>query len=249
VAFYGPATLLVYLHGADGPSARATLARLREEFAESLRGGELFVGISTFPAHGSEVERLVEQAEAALGDARGERGWWTLLLSGVAGVLAGLAAFMAPALTAMVLLYVMAGWAVVTGALEIAAAIRLRREIQGEGLMALSGVLSVAFGVLVMVAPLAGALAVVCDWYAARGLPPLAALAWLVRQAPPRGGGYERSQLAIEAIAQQLSGAVQSLAIWWREHPNVKREYLVDCVMDFAWLGLERVRAGERIKG
>ena len=72
VAFYGPATLLVYLHGADGPSARATLSRLREEFKESQGGGEFFVGVSSFPAHGSEVERLVEQAEAALGDARGE---------------------------------------------------------------------------------------------------------------------------------------------------------------------------------
>jgi DNA-binding response OmpR family regulator len=72
VAFYGPATLLVYLHGADAASARATLARLREEFAESRRGGELFVGVSSFPAHGSEVERLVEQAEVALGEARGE---------------------------------------------------------------------------------------------------------------------------------------------------------------------------------
>ncbi len=72
VAFYGPATLLVYLHGADATAARVTLSRLREEFAESQRGGELFVGISSFPAHGSEVERLVEQAEVALGDARGE---------------------------------------------------------------------------------------------------------------------------------------------------------------------------------
>jgi DNA-binding response OmpR family regulator len=72
VAFYGPATLLVYLHGADGTAARATLTRLREEFAESSRGGDLFVGISSFPAHGSEVERLVEQAEVALNDARGE---------------------------------------------------------------------------------------------------------------------------------------------------------------------------------
>ena len=72
VAFYGPATLLVYLHGADGASARATLTRLREEFAKSHRGGELFAGISSFPAHGSEVERLVEQAEVALNDARGE---------------------------------------------------------------------------------------------------------------------------------------------------------------------------------
>ncbi len=72
VTFYGPATLLVYLRGADASSARATLARLREEFAQSGRGGELFVGLSSFPAHGSEVERLAEQAEAALDEARGE---------------------------------------------------------------------------------------------------------------------------------------------------------------------------------
>jgi AcrR family transcriptional regulator len=53
-------------------------------------------------------------------------------------------------------------------------------------------------------------------------------------------------RLAVEMFAQQLSGAVQSLAIWWQEHPKVKRGFVVDCVMDFAWLGLERVRGGER---
>jgi AcrR family transcriptional regulator len=53
-------------------------------------------------------------------------------------------------------------------------------------------------------------------------------------------------RLAVEMFAQQLSGAVQSLAIWWQEHPKVKRAFVVDCVMDFAWLGLERVRDGER---
>jgi uncharacterized membrane protein HdeD (DUF308 family) len=98
---------------------------------------------------------------AALRDARGERGWWSLLLAGVAGVLAGIAAFAAPALTALVLLYVIAGWAVVTGVLEIVAAVRLRREIAGEWLMALNGVASVLFGALIMIAPAAGALAVV----------------------------------------------------------------------------------------
>jgi PleD family two-component response regulator len=72
VAFYGPATLLVYLPGADLPSARATLSRLRAEFSEASAGGDLFIGISSFPAHGSEVEVLVEQAEAALGEARAE---------------------------------------------------------------------------------------------------------------------------------------------------------------------------------
>jgi AcrR family transcriptional regulator len=50
--------------------------------------------------------------------------------------------------------------------------------------------------------------------------------------------------LAIEAMAQQLSGGVQSLAIWWQQHPDVEREWLVDRVMDYAWVGLKRTRSG-----
>jgi DNA-binding response OmpR family regulator len=83
VAFYGPATLLVYLHGADSHSARATLSRLREEFSEATPGGDLFIGISCFPAHGSEVERLVEQAEVALGEARAENSATRVVVYGV----------------------------------------------------------------------------------------------------------------------------------------------------------------------
>ena len=56
----------------------------------------------------------------------------------------------------------------------------------------------------------------------------------------------ERDRQAIEMIGQQLSGAVQSLAIWWGDHPDVPREVLVDSVMNFAWIGLERLRAGDR---
>jgi len=70
VAFYGPATLLVYLPNADAGGARATLARLREEFDASNSGARLCVGLSTFPSQGSEVEVLVEQAEAALARTR-----------------------------------------------------------------------------------------------------------------------------------------------------------------------------------
>jgi AcrR family transcriptional regulator len=56
----------------------------------------------------------------------------------------------------------------------------------------------------------------------------------------------EDRRLAVEIFAQQLSGAMQSLAIWWRDHPQVERHFVVDCVMDFAWIGLERIRGGER---
>lgn len=72
VAFYGPATLLVYLPGADTAAARAALANLREEFLSTTPGGRLFVGVSSLSSNGAEVEQLVEQAEAALARGREE---------------------------------------------------------------------------------------------------------------------------------------------------------------------------------
>ena len=62
----------------------------------------------------------------------------------------------------------------------------------------------------------------------------------------PTGEGGDLERRAIEMVGQQLSGAVQSLAIWWGDHPDVPREVLVDSVMNFAWVGLERLRAGDR---
>jgi AcrR family transcriptional regulator len=51
---------------------------------------------------------------------------------------------------------------------------------------------------------------------------------------------------SIEMLAEQLVDAVQALANWWADHQEVPRAELVDAVMDFAWIGLERMRAGER---
>jgi uncharacterized membrane protein HdeD (DUF308 family) len=90
--------------------------------------------------------------------ASGRRPW--LVLEGVAGVAAGIVTFVWPDITALALLAVIAAWAFVTGVLEIVAAVRLRREIEGEWLMVLSGVLSVVFGILLIINPAAGALAV-----------------------------------------------------------------------------------------
>jgi uncharacterized membrane protein HdeD (DUF308 family) len=87
--------------------------------------------------------------------------WWALLISGVFGLIAGLIAFFLPGITALVLLYLIAAWAVVTGTMSIVAAIRLRKQIRGEWVLALSGVLSIIFGVLLAVFPGPGALAVV----------------------------------------------------------------------------------------
>jgi uncharacterized membrane protein HdeD (DUF308 family) len=63
-----------------------------------------------------------------------------------------------PGITALALLWTIAAWAVVTGVFEVVAAIRLRRKMRREWLLALSGVLSVVFGVLLVVWPAAGAL-------------------------------------------------------------------------------------------
>ena len=95
--------------------------------------------------------------------------WWLLLVEGVAGVAAGVLTAIWPGITALVLLYLIAAWALVTGGLEIAAAIRLRKVITGEWLLALAGILSVALGVILVLFPAPGALALVM-WIGAYAL-------------------------------------------------------------------------------
>ena len=92
---------------------------------------------------------------------RAFQGWWMHLLEGVVSVIAGLLAFVWPGITAFVLLYVIAFWAIVTGVLEIVAAWRLRQVIANEFWLGLGGLASVVFGVLAILFPGAGALAVV----------------------------------------------------------------------------------------
>jgi uncharacterized membrane protein HdeD (DUF308 family) len=108
---------------------------------------------------------------------------WAMLVEGVIGVLAGIAAFGMPGLTALVLLYIIAAWAVLTGVLEIVAAVRLRRVIENEWALIVGGALSVLFGIVLIVSPGAGALAVV--WligaYAVVFGVTLLALSWRLR--------------------------------------------------------------------
>jgi uncharacterized membrane protein HdeD (DUF308 family) len=92
---------------------------------------------------------------------RDERRWWALLLEGVVSVAVGTVTLIMPDLTALALVYVIAAWAILTGILEIAAAIMLRRHIRGEWWLALAGMLSVAFGAVLAIWPGVGALALV----------------------------------------------------------------------------------------
>ena len=86
--------------------------------------------------------------------------WVALLIEGFVGIGAAVVTALWPAITALALVVIIAAWALVTGALEIAAAVRLRKYITGEWLLALSGVASIIFGVLLAAFPYAGALAI-----------------------------------------------------------------------------------------
>lgn len=153
----------------------------RNWWAVALRGvcGILF-GVLTFLAPGISLAALVLLFGAwALADGvlaiasavrrRTEERWWVVVVRGILGIAAGVGALVLPGITAIMLLYMIAAWALVTGALEVAAAIRLRRVITGEWLLALSGVLSMGVGVLLMLFPGTGAVAVVL-WIGAYAL-------------------------------------------------------------------------------
>jgi uncharacterized membrane protein HdeD (DUF308 family) len=93
--------------------------------------------------------------------------WW-LGLTGVVGVLAGLVAFVYPGTTTLVLLMFIAAWAIIIGVLQLWGAIELRKELEDAWLLALNGVLSIAFGVILFAQPGAGAVALVwmIGWFA-----------------------------------------------------------------------------------
>ncbi len=88
-------------------------------------------------------------------------GRWWLALVGLLGIAAGILTFMWPGVTALVLLFIMAGWAIAIGVSQIIGAIRLRKEIDNEWFLILSGVISVLFGIAVVINPGGGALALV----------------------------------------------------------------------------------------
>jgi uncharacterized membrane protein HdeD (DUF308 family) len=86
--------------------------------------------------------------------------WGVLLLEGIVGVAAAAVTVAWPAITVVALVYLIAAWAIVTGVFELPAAVRLRKHVSGEWLLALSGVASLLFGILLTIAPLTGALAI-----------------------------------------------------------------------------------------
>jgi uncharacterized membrane protein HdeD (DUF308 family) len=86
--------------------------------------------------------------------------WW-LAIAGLAGIAAGIIAWVWPGKTALALLVLIAAWAIATGIMQVWGAIKLRKEIEGEWLLGLSGSLSILLGVVLLLQPAAGAVAVV----------------------------------------------------------------------------------------
>ena len=123
-----------------------------------LPGVTLAVLVALFGAY-AVVDGVLAIIAGVRAAERHER-WWSPVLKGLAGIIAGVLAFIWPALTVLALLYLIAGWAIVTGVLEIVAAVHLHRA-HGEWLLILNGVLSILFGLFVIVWPGAGVLTLV----------------------------------------------------------------------------------------
>jgi AcrR family transcriptional regulator len=68
----------------------------------------------------------------------------------------------------------------------------------------------------------------------------------MAADAPPEWTASPELSRETEMIAQELTGAVQALANWWDEHRDVPRERISQSIMDFAWIGLERLGEGKR---
>jgi uncharacterized membrane protein HdeD (DUF308 family) len=105
---------------------------------------------------------LVGGVQSLLGAwrSRGQKDWWVGILEGLIGIAAAVVAILLPAAASLALLFVVAGWAIAIGVLQIWMAIRLRERITGEVWMGLSGVISILFGLLLVIFPGTGILSV-----------------------------------------------------------------------------------------
>ena len=131
-----------------------------------IPGAALFALVILFGAY-SLVDGVLAVV-AAVRAAQSHTRWMSFALEGLVGILVGLVTFFWPHITALALVYVIAFWAIVTGVLELVAAVQLRKHIKNEWLLIIGGVLSLVFGAWIAFEPGGGALAIVwiIAWYA-----------------------------------------------------------------------------------
>ena len=106
------------------------------------------------------VDGVLSLVAALTGGAKAIPTWW-LIVVGLLGIAAGVVTFLWPGITAVLLVMFIGAWALVHGIFEIIGAIQLRKEIDNEWTIGLSGAVSVLFGVIMLVAPGAGALGLI----------------------------------------------------------------------------------------
>ena len=145
-------------------------------WALALRGAvSILLGLVAFTMPGLTVTALVyifglyafaEGVLAIMASLRGLREhdrWGWMMIEGIVCIVAAVAAFMMPGVGALAIVWLIAAWAVLTGALEIAAAVRLRKVIEGEWMLMLAGVLAIALGFFIVSRPGAGIL-LIATW-------------------------------------------------------------------------------------
>jgi uncharacterized membrane protein HdeD (DUF308 family) len=118
-------------------------------------GPTIVVLVLLFAAY-ALVDGISLLASLFRGDPAARRNGWAIGIMGVLGIGAAVVAVLWPEITAVALLYVVAVWAIALGALQVLAAVRLRREIEGELWLALGGLLAIVFGLYLVVFPGAG---------------------------------------------------------------------------------------------
>jgi len=143
---------------------RGVLAILFGLAAFVLPGVTLTVLVLLFGAY-ALIEGVLAVIAGVRAAERHER-WWPIVLEGIASALAGLVTFVWPAMTAVVLLWVIAFWALVTGVVKVVSAIRIRRHLPGELVHGLNGIISILFGLVLLIVPGLGLLVIVW-WIAA----------------------------------------------------------------------------------
>ena len=134
---------------------RGILALILGTLALLFPGSALFAFTMVFAAYAG-ADGLLSTVAGVRGAAHKEERWWALILRGIIGIAVAAFFVLMPLATtvsyALVTLGLLSAWAILTGVMEIAAAIRLRKEIDGEWLLVLSGVLSILLGLVVPVA-------------------------------------------------------------------------------------------------
>ena len=182
-----------------------TMAQLTHNWwAIALRGvAAIIFGIIAFLMPGPTILALVTLFAAfALVDGvfalvsgvrRADRGPdWMLVIGGIAGIAVGVVGLVSPGTFTLVLLTWIAAWAIITGVAAIAAAYRLRAVLEGELLLAVNGVVSVLFGLSLIIFPGGGAIAIIwliAAWAIVSGVI-LLALAWRLRSRGQASSDY-----------------------------------------------------------